>query len=234
MSGRVLFQKAGLGRTVFLTLTLTLFSTGIAIFGFVGWQWYVEPQVESVKQIEQVREVKLSVIPENVESDFIPDGTVFARMFIPSWGESWVRPVVEGTTNEALWSGIGHYSNSSYPGAVGNFAVASHRTVSGAAFRDIDKLVNGDRIFVETGDGFYEYAVLNSRIVKPTDVGVLNSVPEGVEATEGISKFITLTTCDPIYGNWNRYVVFGGLVNFYSEDKAPEVVQSMLKAIGSK
>ena len=59
------------------------------------------------------------------------------------------------------------------PGAVGNFAVAGHRTTYGRPFHDIDKLRTGDLVVVETKTAYSVYAVKRHEIVAPTDVQVI-------------------------------------------------------------
>ncbi len=49
------------------------------------------------------------------------------------------------------------------PGAVGNVAVAGHRQTHGAVLDNIDTLVPGDRIYVQTRDGYYVYIFRNNR-----------------------------------------------------------------------
>ena len=54
------------------------------------------------------------------------------------------------------------------PGAVGNFAVAGHRTTYGRPFHDIDKLRTGDVVVVETKTAYSVYAVKRHEIVAPS------------------------------------------------------------------
>ncbi len=63
--------------------------------------------------------------PELGEAD------AFAVIRIPRFGADFARPVIEGVGRPVLALGVGHYEGSASPGAVGNFAVAGHRTTYG-------------------------------------------------------------------------------------------------------
>ena len=64
------------------------------------------------------------------------------------------------------------------PGQVGNFAVAGHRTTYGRPFHDVDQLVDGDRVVVETAAAGLRLRGRPSReIVRPGDVEVIAPVP---------------------------------------------------------
>lgn len=133
----------------------------------------------------------------------------FARLFIPAFGDTYVRPIAQGTDTKKVLDkiGIGHYLGTALPGEVGNFAIAAHRMTYGAAFRDLDLLNPGDEIIVETIDGWYTYKVDRSKIVKPTEVDVIADVPEkpGVAPSE---RWMTLTTCTPKWSAEKRLIVF--------------------------
>ena len=96
---------------------------------------------------------------------------------IPRFGADYARPVIEGTDRPVLALGVGHYVGTAGPGQVGNFAVAGHRTTYGRPFHDVDRLVDGDRVVVETAGDVYVYEVTSREIVRPSDIGVIGPVP---------------------------------------------------------
>ena len=134
--------------------------------------------------------------------------TVFGRIFAPRLGENWVRPIADGVSVPKVLNrfGTGHYPESQLPGAIGNFAIAGHRTTYGAAFNDIDKFRVGDSIYIETKDGFYRYQVVRNFTVWPTNRSVIaaNPLHPGLKASE---RWLTLTTCTPRYTAERRLVV---------------------------
>ncbi len=145
-------------------------------------------------------------VPSELEA-----GDTFAVIRIPRFGDDWLRPVVEGTSSAELDRGVGHYAGTALPGQVGNFSVAGHRLTHGSAFTRIAELEVGDVVGVRTATTWFVYRVTRSEIVAPEDVEVIAPVPgaPGVAPTEPV---ITLTSCHPLYGSSERYVVHGALL----------------------
>jgi sortase A len=138
--------------------------------------------------------------------------TTFATMYVPRWGDDYVRPVSQGTDKKGVLDplGIGHYNGSAMPGGLGNFAVAAHRTTYGKPFARIEELVAGDAIVIRTEWVWYVYRVTSSAIVAPSNVGVIAPVP-GQPGAAPDGRYITLTTCHPQYSAAERYIVHGEL-----------------------
>lgn len=140
----------------------------------------------------------------------------FANLIIPRFGPDYYRPIAEGigTTDVLNKGNIGHYPQTQMPGALGNFALASHRSSGGGNFHDLHQMHVGDHIYVETPDGWYQYTFRNLEYVRPTGVGVIAPVPQadGVEPSE---RFITLTTCNPFFSTAERIIAYGVFDSFY-------------------
>jgi sortase A len=138
--------------------------------------------------------------------------TTFATLQVPRWDGEPQRPVSEGvdkaTVLDAL--GIGHYPGTAMPGAIGNFAMAGHRTTYAKPFNRVAELQVGDPIVVRTASTWYVYRVTSTQIVRPQDVEVIAPVPgkPGVAPTE---RSITLTTCHPMFSASQRFIVHGVL-----------------------
>ena len=138
--------------------------------------------------------------------------TTFATLQVPRWDGEPQRPVSEGvdkaTVLDAL--GIGHYPGTAMPGAIGNFAMAGHRTTYAKPFNRVAELQPGDPIVVRTASTWYVYRVTSTEIVRPQDVEVIAPVPgkPGVAPTE---RSITLTTCHPMFSARQRFIVHGVL-----------------------
>ena len=99
------------------------------------------------------------------------NGTRFGSVLVPRFGADYYRPIAEGvSTRTVLNKGgqFGHYPSTQMPGAVGNFAIAAHRTTYGASLGQIAELRVGDHIFIETEDGWYQYEFRNLEYVHPT------------------------------------------------------------------
>ena len=139
-------------------------------------------------------------------------GRPFALLRIPAFGAQWRFAVVEGTTLAQLAEGPGHVPGTQLPGEPGNFAVAAHDITAGNPFLHLGSLRKGDGIAVTTVNGTYQYRVLSERVVRYTDVGVLDPVPDE-PGQQPVRQFITLLTCTPVtlaFTPW-RIVVTGVL-----------------------
>lgn len=149
------------------------------------------------------------------------DGEGFARLYVPRLREDvWGTPVVEGTAQADLARGIGHYVGSALPGEMGNFAVAAHRATHGEPFRNIDQLVAGDLVIVETAESWVTYRLDNDEIVTPRDTWVVGPVPGQPGATPS-EALITLTTCHPRWGSSERWIWWGSLIETVGRDGPP-------------
>ncbi len=141
---------------------------------------------------------------EAYEAKSFQTGDAVTRIRIPSLDVD--KVVVEGITGNALRAGVGHYPTSALPGdSTGNVAIAGHRTGFGSPFRHVDRLQEGDVIWLETPVGRYKYEVTgsfdghnNPWITTAHDWSV-------IEGTSTPS--LTLTTCDPPGTSKNRLIV---------------------------
>jgi len=90
----------------------------------------------------------------------IPAGEGFANLYIPRFGKDYAWTIVQGTDDASLERGPGHYEGSSLPGQIGNFSMAGHRVGKGEPFLNLDQLVPGDPVIVQTAGNWYVYQVL--------------------------------------------------------------------------
>ncbi len=137
-----------------------------------------------------------------------PYGQAFGVAYIPRFGLTYQRPIAEGTGTDVLDTlGLGHYQHTALPGQEGNFALAGHRQTNGAVLDRVEEIQQGDHIYVQTVQGYYTYTVYETKIVDPTDVGVIAPDPDNPTAQDTTKRLLTLTTCHPRYGDTHRYVV---------------------------
>ena len=111
--------------------------------------------------------------------------------------------VREGVDAKVLSVAVGHVPSTSLPGQQGNFAIAAHRDTLFRALKDIQQ---GDIVTFQSAAGTYSYKVVATKIVKPTDVSVLQ--PDGgglipqtrlVSSDDQPSRLLTMITCYPFY-----------------------------------
>ena len=176
-----------------------------------------EPEASVPPEEPALAEAGAGSAPESAEKRDAPPrievpehATVFALLRVPRWGEEYVVPIAEGVSREDVLNrlGIGHYSGTAMPGELGNFAIAGHRQTYGRPFFAVDRLSPGDALVVESESAWYVYRVSETKIVQPSAVEVIASVPgrPGAEATQAV---ITLTTCHPLYSTRERFIVHG-------------------------
>jgi len=130
-------------------------------------------------------------------------GTPIGLLTIPRIGMSGAA-IVEGTDENQLQQGPGHYQGTPLPGQGGNTAIAGHRTTYGAPFYNLNELQPGDPITIQTSQGTFTYRVVTSHVVSPTNTAVL-------DASTGPE--LTLTTCNPRYSAATRLVVLATLTD---------------------
>lgn len=207
--------------TVWVGVVLML--VGAVMLGWVGWQFWGTNWVAHREQAD----VKRSLLSQWAEGGTrlrpaeVPQGKASALLRVPKFGRSYVVPVLEGVSDDALARGYGHFTRSADPGQVGNYALAAHRVTHGEPLNRMPDLRPGDEVVVETVDARYVYRLDTDprRLVVPfTGVWVLDPLPRNPQAG-GVQpaqrrgqRLITLTTCSEIFHTDNRMVVFGHLV----------------------
>ncbi|WP_168172365.1 class E sortase [Pseudonocardia sp. EC080610-09] len=160
----------------------------------------------------------------------LAEGDPFARIQIPRFGDDWSYTILQGTSQDVLARGPGHYPRSADPGELGNFALAGHRVGHAGVFDRAAELQPCDPIVVTTATTHYTYKVLpypgadatdcdlpatatvGRQIVTPDASEVLNPVPGQAADTPPAAALITLTTCHPRYAAQQRMIIHGVLV----------------------
>lgn len=216
-----------------VSVTGELFLTaGVICFLFLGWQLWLNDlvvgaeQQTSAKQLEDewrtpgsqtvppTREASIVDYGEPIVAEVPEEGAGFATLYVPRFGADYVRPIGEGVSLASVLNnrelGIGHYPETQMPGELGNFAVAAHRTTHGAPFKKIAELQMGDKLYVQTKDGWYTYTFRTLDYVWPTGVDVLEPVPQAPDV-EALDRVITLTSCNPMFSAAERIIAYGVL-----------------------
>jgi sortase A len=111
-------------------------------------------------------------------------------------------PIVQGDGWEELKRGVGQHLGSAEPGQPGNLILSGHNDIYGEVFRHLDQLTPGDEITVFTANETYTYVVVDTLIVAPTFVQVLDQTPVAT---------LTLISCYPYLVDTQRIVVLAEL-----------------------
>jgi sortase A len=147
-------------------------------------------------------------------------------MYIPRFGFTWSKPVLEGTATGTLKKGLGHYARTARLGERGNFAVAGHRRTYGDPFKDFPRLRRGDAVVLNDGTTWFTYRIDKGpyRTV-PTDIEVIDPVPR-TSGYERPGRYLTLTTCEPEWGHSHRLIVWAHLESTQPVNKGkPEALR---------
>lgn len=195
-----------------ILITLGVLGGLLAFWDVYVTDWQVKDfNNAAIKQFKQGKTCKASV-SKDIHKEPPPAvtkvglGEPLAILHYPSWNYMTV-PVREGADQYIIDTGAaGHYAETAMPGEIGNFSVAAHRRSYGSNFRRVDTLKEGDPVIVETSDTWIVYKVYNKQIVDPSQGEVIAPVP-GKPGQQPTERLMTMTTCHPEYGNWQRYIV---------------------------
>jgi len=128
-------------------------------------------------------------------------GEALGRLRIPRLDLDMV--VVQGTDEESLKKGPGHYPYSFLPGENRLIYIAGHRTTYAAPFSRIDRLRKGDRVTMELPYATVEYRITGHRIVPATATQVLRS---------GRKEVLALQACHPRFFASQRWIAYAAPV----------------------
>ena len=111
-------------------------------------------------------------------------------------------PIVQGDGWEQLKKGVGQHLGTANPGERSNLVLSAHNDIFGELFRDLDRLNPGDLVLVYTNQRSYTYIVVDTQIVPPTAVEVLEPTSQATA---------TLISCYPYLKDDKRIVVIARL-----------------------
>jgi len=115
-------------------------------------------------------------------------------------------PVVEGATKATLKVAVGHVSESSPIGEIGNCIIAGHRKYEyGLMFNRLDEIEVGDVIKYTSVDGIpLNYKVYATTVIVPNDNSLFDY--------DFGQKKLTLLTCTPIKKATHRLLIQANLI----------------------
>jgi sortase A len=195
-------------------LALIIGGAALAGWAFLVLQPSAPPQATAIGGLTQLElEERATTTPPDspgAPSDgvsalypsYLELGERLGTLTLPSLDLSW--PIFEGTTEDQLSQGVGHFSGSVLPGMPDNSVLSGHRTT---VFGSLGDLAEGDLIYVTTIAGEFTYQVTMFRIVNRTDETVIVPTPQAT---------LTLTTCYPFHsflGTTEAFVVSAVLVH---------------------
>ena len=195
--------------TVLLSILLMLAGLGLVVKNSLPFFVQADVPEAEVKEEEpipqpvpQVTEAIQEREEEGLYKEYPSLGETFGELIIPKISSS--LPIVEGTNEDELERGVGHYANSVLPGEKDNSVLSGHRDT---VFRRLGEVGVGDLLIVKTTAGEFTYKVRQVRIVDADDRTVIVPKPRAT---------LTVTTCYPfdyIGDAPERYILVGTLIN---------------------
>jgi LPXTG-site transpeptidase (sortase) family protein len=140
-------------------------------------------------------------------SDFLNERIENDHLLVPSINVN--APVTWSSSPDKilddLRNGVAHYAGTALPGQNGNVFISGHSSNfwwDPGKFKQVfvllDKVNEGDRIYVKYKGQSFIYVVESKKVVKPSQIEVLNPSDHSI---------ITLMTCTPVGTTLNRLVV---------------------------
>src|SRR5437899_6667174 len=154
---------------------------GVVVLGCCWWNFY-----DANKTQQRAHEwLSRKTVEPRPKPHAIRRGEVIGELEIPSLNIS--VAVFEGDDARILSLGAGHIPKTTLPPGSGNIGIAAHRDTY---FRPLRLIRVNDLIELKTLAGASRYAVTETKIVQPSDIGVLATAP---------GRDLTLVTCYPFY-----------------------------------
>lgn len=119
------------------------------------------------------------------------------------------------TVNDAMNNGVAHFiipGATAYPGQIGNLIITGHSAGDVYSnnqykfiFSGLERLTNGDTIYINYESKRYTYSVVGSEIVEPDDLAALTK--------ETNKPMLTLVTCTPLGTSRYRLLIHAEQIN---------------------
>ncbi|MBD1223185.1 class D sortase [Virgibacillus halodenitrificans] len=182
-------------------LAILLVFCGIVFLSYGGYQWYktTNAQKESLAEAENLlNQANATSEKQSPGTSFSPQhGETSGILHIPKLEAD--LPIVEGTDEDDLEKGVGHYSGTAYPQQDDQIVLSGHRDT---VFRRMGELQLGDILTVKLPYGDFSYEIVETKVVPADDLSVI--------ASTAPNEILTVTTCYPFsyIGNApDRYII---------------------------
>jgi LPXTG-site transpeptidase (sortase) family protein len=118
--------------------------------------------------------------------------------------------ILQGESSLRMNDGFWHLPTSTLPGERGNVVIIGHRFLNlpprKDTFFNLEDIKIGEEINIENEQGNLTYIVVETRVVQPNDVSI-------IQETEDYR--LTLITCTPLWTSEKRFVVIAKLDKLY-------------------
>ena len=177
---------------------------GVSLLAFGGYQLWSSSQKEEERlneahaMLSTDNQASGEIKKENVEDIVYENGETIGLLYIPKLDRE--IPIVEGTDEEELAQGVGHYHDTGLPGQNRQILLSGHRDT---VFRDFGELEHGDKFHVKMEYGTYIYEIRDHEIVEADNTTVIDPSRK--------DEYLTVSTCYPfsmVGSAPDRYVLY--------------------------
>ena len=142
-------------------------------------------QKKNLKEVQAMLETSEKSIEDVFPDDFLPStGDKVGILHIPKLASD--LPIIEGTHEDELSEGVGHYNGTAYPLQNDQIVLSGHRDT---VFQRMGELELGDIMTVQLPYGEFSYEIVETKIVDADDRTII--VPTSPD------EVLTVTTCYP-------------------------------------
>ncbi|HLQ74230.1 MAG TPA: class D sortase [Bacillota bacterium] len=183
--------------------SVLLIIIGVSFLAFGGYQLYQSKQNENERLAEGSEIISNKVINslsevDSLNYDYVTHGEVIGVFYVPRLDRE--IPIIEGTDEEELAQGVGHYADTGLPGENTQILLSGHRDT---VFRQFGELEHGDELHVKMKQGTFIYEIQEHEIVDANDTTVIDPERE--------DEVLTVSTCYPfsfVGSAPDRYVLY--------------------------
>lgn len=181
--------------------SFVLIIAGVLFLGFGGYQYFQMERSQSAslnKAMERIENSdKIEINQEEHEPFQAETGEEVGVLHIPRLESD--LPIIEGTNEDELAKGVGHYAGTAYPLENDQIVLSGHRDT---VFRRMGELEIGDILTVKMDYGNFSYEIVETKIVDADDLTII--VPTAPD------EVLTVSTCYPfsfIGSAPDRYII---------------------------
>lgn len=176
---------------------------GASLLLYGGYQLW-DSHVSEGKRLEEAKTIISDEVYKGNNEDIskyyedINNGDTIGLFYIPRLDRE--IPIIEGTDEDELAQGVGHYKDTGLPGENRQILLSGHRDT---VFRQFGELEHGDELHIKMEHGTFIYVIQDHEIVDADDRTVIDPSRE--------DEYLTVSTCYPfsfVGSAPDRYVVY--------------------------
>jgi sortase A len=194
-------------KKVVYTFALLLIIGGVSLTGYSIFQIWDSNQAQKEALVQAEELISAPTDEEMEEKEIViptyEKGDKVGVLEVPKLGEK--MPIIEGTDEEELRVGVGHYLGTALPTQNDQIVLSGHRDT---LFKRFDELEIGDTFVVKMPYGDFTYEIVDTKIVDADDRTIIKSTAPNEE--------LIVTTCYPFgyLGDApHRFIFYGKMVN---------------------